>query len=64
MLGAAVLGGFKGQAVVDDGGKDDCRDDDLQCVDKAVFHAVVWVVGWPSRLGWVNGSGYLGGVNP
>lgn len=51
MLSAAVVRSFKGEAIVDDGGKNDCRDDDLQCVDEASFHVVVWVVGWPGRPG-------------
>ena len=59
-----MVGGFKGEAVVNDGGEQGCRDEELQRVKCSFFHAVVWVVGWPSRLGWVNGSGYLGGVNP
>ena len=64
MLSAAVVGGFKGEAVVNNEGKDRCRNQELQGAVNGVFHALVWVVGWPSRLGWVNGSGYLGGVNP
>ena len=64
MLSAAVVGGFKGEAVVNDGAEDQARDEDLQHPVSAFFHGVMWVIGWPSRLGWVNGSGYLGGVNP
>lgn len=59
-----MFSGFKGEAVVNDEGKDCCRNEQLQRAVEGVFHVVVWVVGWPSRLGWVNGSGYLGGVNP
>lgn len=64
MLSAAVFGGFKGEAVVNDDAEDCCRQYKQQQVVNGVFHVVVWVVGWPSRLGWVNGSGYSGGVNP
>lgn len=64
VLGAAVMSGFKGDAVVNDGAKDERRNQELQDSVNAVFHGVVWVVGWPDRSGWVNGSGYLGGVNP
>lgn len=49
---------------MNDGAEDKARDQDLQDPAEAIVHGVVWVVGWPDRSGWVNGSGYLGGVNP
>lgn len=58
------MSGAEGEAVVNDDAKDCCRKDEQQQVVDVVFHAVVWVVGWPGRPGCVNGSGYLGGVNP
>ena len=64
MLRTAVVGGFKGDAIVNDGAEDQARDQDLQDPVNAIFHGVVWDVGWPDRSGWVNGSDYLGGVNP
>lgn len=63
-LGPAVLSGLKGQAIVNDGGKNKGRDQKLQDPIDVIFHGVVWVVGWPGRPGWVNGSDYSGGVNP
>ena len=64
MLSAAVVSGFECQSVVNDDAEDCCRQDKQQQVVNGVFHGVVWVVGWPGRPGCVNGSGYLGGVNP
>ena len=58
------MSGFKSQAVVNDGGEQEGGDQELQDPADAIFHGVVWVVGWPDRSGCVNGSGYLGGVNP
>lgn len=49
---------------MNDGAEDQARDQDLQDSEGLIFHGVVWVVGWPDRSGWVNGSDYLGGVNP
>jgi len=63
-LCTAVMSGFKSQAVVNDGGEQQGGDQELQDPADAIFHGVVWVVGWPDRSGWVNGSGYLDGVNP
>jgi len=63
VLSAAVVSGFKSEAIVNDGAEDEARDQDLQDPAEAIVHVVVWVVGWPSRLGWVNGSDYSGGVN-
>lgn len=59
-----MLSGFKGEAVVNDEGENHCRNQQLQRSVNGVFHVVVWGVGWPDRSGWVNGSDYLGGVNP
>lgn len=64
VLGAAVVSGFECDAVVDDGAKDERRNQELQDSVNAIFHGVVWVVGWPDRSGWVNGSDYSSGVNP
>lgn len=59
-----MVSGFKSEAIVNDGAEDEARDEDLQHPVSAIFHGVVWVVGWPDRSGWVNGSDYSGGVNP
>lgn len=59
-----MFGSFKSEAIVNDEGKDRCGNHELQAAVDGVFHVVVWVFGWPSRLGWVNSSGYLSGVNP
>ena len=64
MLSTAVVSGFKSEAVVNDGAEDERRNQYLQDRVDAIFHGVVWDVGWPDRSGWVNGSGYLAGVNP
>ena len=45
MLRTAVVGGFKGDAIVNDGAEDQARDQDLQDPAEAIFHGVVWVVG-------------------
>jgi hypothetical protein len=58
------MSGFKGEAIVDDGGEKKGRDQELQDPKEAIVHVVVWVFGRPDRSGWVNGSDYLGGVNP
>ena len=64
MLSTAVVSGFKSEAVVNDGCEQQGGDQKLQDPTDAIFHGVAWVVGWPDRSGWVNGSGYLAGVNP
>lgn len=41
-LSTAVMSGFKGQAIVNDEGKDRCRDKEGQRVADGVFHGLVW----------------------
>jgi len=45
VLSAAVVSGFKSEAIVNDGAEDEARDEDLQHPVSAIFHGVVWVVG-------------------
>ena len=55
--GFAVMCRLEGQAVVEDGGKTDGRDQEQNGVGDKVFHGFVWCVAGPDRSGWVNGSG-------
>lgn len=41
-LSTAVMSGFEGQAIVNDEGKDRCRDKEGQRVADSVFHGLVW----------------------
>ena len=56
LLCAAVLCGLKCQTIVNDGGKDQNRNGEGNGSEDAVFHGVVWVVGYPDRSGQANGN--------
>lgn len=45
VLSASVMSSFKGEAIVDDGGEEKGRDQELQDPKEAIFHVVVWVFG-------------------
>jgi hypothetical protein len=45
VLSAAVMSGFKGEAIVNDGSEEKGRDQELQDPKEAIFHVVVWVFG-------------------
>jgi hypothetical protein len=51
LLGSAVLCGLKGEAINENGGKNGDRQQKRKDAANAVFHGVVWCVGWPGRPG-------------
>jgi len=56
VLRTAVLCGGEGQAIVNDGGEDQNRKGEGNGSEDAVFHGVVWVVGYPDRSGQANSN--------
>lgn len=56
LLSAAVMSGAKGEAIVNDGGEDQNRNGEGNGSEDAVFHGVVWVVGYPDRSGQANSN--------